>query len=81
MKIFTYSDARQKFSSVLECAQKEGKVLVKRRDGRVFSIRPEKSSKSPFDVQGVKSSVTTKQIIETLREARAEPVAGGDAAR
>ena len=81
MKIFTYSDARQKFSSVLECAQKEGKVLVKRRDGRVFSIRPEKSSKSPFDVQGVKSSVTTKEIIESLREARAEPVAGGDAAR
>ena len=54
MKIFTYSDARQKFSSVLESAQKEGKVLVKRRDGRVFSIRPEKSSKSPFDISGSK---------------------------
>ena len=38
MKIFTYSDARQKFSSVLESAQKEGKVLVKRRDGRCFQF-------------------------------------------
>jgi hypothetical protein len=81
MKVFTYSDARQKFSSVLESAQKEGKVLVRRRDGRLFSISPEKSSKSPFDVQGVKSSVTTKDIIETLRETRAEPIAGGDNAR
>ena len=81
MKIFTYSDARQKFSSVLESAQKEGKVLVKRRDGRLFSIRPEKSSTSPFDIPGIKSSVTTKEIIESLREARAEPAAGGDATR
>ena len=72
MKIFTYSDARQKFSSVLESAQKEGKVLVKRRDSRVFSIRPEKSSKSPFDISGVKTSVTTNEIIESLRESRAE---------
>ena len=81
MKIFTYSDARQKFSSVLESAQKEGKVLIRRRDGRIFSIRPEKTSESPFDIEGVRSSVTTKDILETLREARAESVAGGDAAR
>jgi hypothetical protein len=81
MKVFTYSDARQKFSSVLESAQLEGQVLVRRKDGRLFSIRPEKSSKSPFDVQGIKSSVTTRDIIETLREARAEQIAGGDNAR
>lgn len=78
MKIFTYSDARQKFSSVLESAQKEGKVLIRRRDGRIFSIRPEKTSESPFDIEGVRSSVTTKDILETLREARAEPGGGGD---
>ena len=78
MKVFTYSDARQKFSSVLESAQEEGKVLVRRRDGRMFSIRPETSPKSPFDVKGIHSSVTTTEIIETLREARAEPFAGDD---
>jgi hypothetical protein len=81
MKIFTYSDARQKFSSVLESAQKEGKVLIKRRDGRIFSIRPEKASASPFDIEGVRSSVTTKDILETLQETRAEPVRGANAAR
>ena len=81
MKVFTYSDARQKFSSVLESAQKEGQVLVRRRDGSLFSIRPEKASKSPFDVKGIHSSVTTSEIIEILREARAEPFAGGDTTR
>lgn len=70
MKIFTYSDARQKFSSVLESAQKEGKVLVRRRDGRLFSIRPEISAKSPFDVPGISSSIKTEEILDTLREER-----------
>ena len=73
MKVFTYSDARQKFSSVLESAQKEGKVFIRRRDGRLFSIRLEPSAKSPFNVKGIRSSVTTSEILETLRESRAEP--------
>lgn len=77
MKIFTYSDARQKFSYVLESAQKDGKVLIRRRDGRIFSIRPETSSKSPFDILGVETSVTTTEIIESLRESREEPVFDG----
>lgn len=79
MKVYTYSDARQKFSLVLESAQKDGKVLVRRRDGRLFSISPERTTKSPFDVKGIRSSVTTADILETLRETRAEPCAGDDA--
>ena len=70
MKIYTYSDARQKFSSVLELAQKEGKVLIKRRDGRMFSIRPERAKKSPLDVPGIKTRVSTQEIVDTLREER-----------
>ena len=70
MKIYTYSDARQKFSAVLESAQKEGQVMVRRRDGRLFSIKPELVKESPFDVRGVKTSITTPEILETLREER-----------
>lgn len=81
MKVYTYSDARQKFSSVLESAQKEGKVLIRRRDGRMFSVCPEQSTKSPFDVKGINSSVTTADILETLRESREEPFAGDDTTR
>ena len=71
MTKFTYSDAQQRFSSVLDSAQKEGKALVRRRDGRLFSIRPENASASPFDVPGVKTSVVTGEILETLKEERA----------
>lgn len=70
MKIYTYSDARQKFSAVLESAQKEGKVMVRRRDGRLFSIRPESVNDSPLDVPGIQSKVTTPEILETLRKER-----------
>lgn len=70
MKIYTYSDARQKFSAVLESAQKEGKVMLRRRDGRLFSIRPESVNDSPLDVTGIQSKVTTAEILETLRKER-----------
>jgi hypothetical protein len=70
MKVYTYSEARQNFSTVLDSAYTEGRVLVRRRDGRVFSIRPETGGGSPFAVPGVKSTVTTAEIIATLREAR-----------
>ncbi len=70
MKIHTYRDARQKFLSVLASAQKDGKVLIRRRDGRLFSLSPESEKVSPLDVPGIRSSVTTSDIIETLREER-----------
>lgn len=73
MKLYTYSDARQQFSKVLEVASKEGKVLIRRRDGSLFSLVPEKKSTSPFDVPGIKTDVTTKQIVDSLRAERARP--------
>jgi hypothetical protein len=70
MKVFTYSDARQNFSSVLNSAKEEGKVLIKRRDGSLFSVRPESEGSSPFDVPGVKTMVSTEDILKTLKEER-----------
>ncbi len=70
MKLYTFSDARQRFSSVLDVAKKEGKVLIRRRDGSLFSLKPEDSEKSPLDVDGVNSLVSTSDIVEILREER-----------
>lgn len=70
MKLYTYSDARQQFSKVLETASKEGKVLIRRRDGSLFSLVPEKRSQSPFDVDGISTGVSTKDIVGTLRSER-----------
>ena len=77
MKVYIYSEAHQKFSTVLDIAKSE-EVIIKRRGGETFKIIFTKSPKSPFDVAGVKTKATTKDILEAVRESRAgdaKPVA------
>ncbi|MBW1702017.1 MAG: type II toxin-antitoxin system prevent-host-death family antitoxin [Deltaproteobacteria bacterium] len=81
MKVFTYSEARQKFSKVLDIARSE-EVIIKRRRGETFALVFKKSPKSPFDVPGIKTRATTKDIIDAVRESRsrvAEQNKGADA--
>jgi len=69
MKVYTYSEARQRLSDVLNIARSE-EVVIKRRGGETFSIIYKKSKKSPFDVPGIKTGATTKDILEAVRESR-----------
>jgi hypothetical protein len=69
MKVFTYSEARQKFSKVLDMARTE-EVIIKRRSGETFRIIYEKPSSSPLDIPGVKTRVTTQDILDAIRESR-----------
>jgi len=70
MKVYTYSEARQKFSTVLDIAKLED-VIIKRRGGETFKIVFTKSPKSPFDVAGIKTKATTKDILNAVKESRA----------
>ena len=70
MKVYTYSEARQKLSEVLDIARSE-EVIIKRRGGETFTLVFKKSPKSPFDVAGIKTKATTKDIINAVRESRA----------
>ncbi len=70
MEVFTYSDARQRFSSLLKQAQVDGKVLIKRRDGQIFAVTPEEQKQSPLDLEGINTNVTTKDIVNVLRKTR-----------
>ena len=70
MTIFTYSQARQNFATVLDIAKKKGGVLIKRKDGTLFSIHPEKLKKSMLDVKGINSKISTKEIVAFVRESR-----------
>jgi len=70
MKLYTYSDARQQFASVLDTAKREGKVLIRKRDGSLFAIVPEPKGTSPFDVEGIATDVETSEIVAILREER-----------
>ncbi len=70
MKVFTYSEARQNLSKLLVLAQRE-EVEIRRKDGSTFSLRAKRTeSKSPFDVPGVSTSVTTSNILDAVRESR-----------
>ncbi len=76
MKVYTYSEARQKFSVVLDTAKSE-EVIIKRRGGDTFKIIYTKSSGSPFEVPGIKTKVTTNDILDAVNESRertAEPI-------
>ena len=70
MKVYTYSEARQKLAMVLEQAENTGKVLIRRKDGRTFSLVPEKIATSPLDVPTIKANITTKEIVDIIREGR-----------
>jgi hypothetical protein len=52
MTVYTYSDARQIFASLLEQALREGEVRIRRKDGRMFVLRPEVTYDSPLSNLG-----------------------------
>ena len=70
MTIYTFSEARQKFASVLEKARSEGKVLIKRKDGSVFVIQPVSNMKSPLNVKGIDLGLSASEIVDIVREVR-----------
>jgi antitoxin Phd len=70
MQVYTYSEARQKLSEVLEQAENTGKVLIRRKDGRTFALVPEKDISSPLDVPSIKAKITSQEIVDIIREGR-----------
>ena len=71
MKAYTYSEAREKFAAILDEAERDGGVEVRRRDGAVFRILPKRKRKvSPLDIKGVKIGVQTSDWIAVVREGR-----------
>lgn len=72
MKIFTLTETRQKLASLLEQAAIYGKVRIKRRDGQVFVIEPEKRGGSPLAVEGIKLELSREEILQSIEEGRRE---------
>jgi hypothetical protein len=71
MKVYTYSQARQQLASLLEEASRQGKVQIRRRDGRVFAVQPLKVEASPLETAKVSTDVSTEELIDVIRESRA----------
>ena len=70
MTIYTFSEARQKFASILEKARREGKVLIKRKDGSLFAIQPVSKEESPLNVKGIDLGLSAAEIVDIIREIR-----------
>ncbi len=67
----TYKENQQQsLSFLLEQAQREGEVRIQRADGQVFILKPETAKRSALDVASIKLNVSTKEIIEFVREGR-----------
>ena len=70
MKMYTYSQAREKLADILEESKNE-EIVIRRRKGDMFSISPRSPSRrSPFDVPGLSKKITRKEIVEAIRESR-----------
>ena len=70
MRVYTYSEARQNLASLLDIAQRDGAVRIRRKDGQSFVLQPEVRRGSPLDVEPVKINVTTDEIVRIVREGR-----------
>ncbi len=70
MKIYTYSQAREKLADILEESKKE-EVVIRRRKGDMFSIVPKVPiRRSPFNVTGLRKGISRKEILEAIRASR-----------
>jgi len=70
MKEYTYSEARQSLSAILDRAKREGAVRIRRRDGQIFVLKPDRSKRSPFDVPGIDLGLQREEILQFIREGR-----------
>ncbi len=70
MEVYTYSEARQKLSSVLDKAESAGKVLIRRKDGRTYALMPERPTVSPLDVPSIDADISTQDVVTLVRQQR-----------
>jgi hypothetical protein len=70
MKEYTYSEARQRLSSLLNSARKDGAARIRRRDGQRFIVKPETLNKSPLDVSALNLQIDREELVEIIRSSR-----------
>ena len=70
MKEYTYSEARQRLSSLLNSARKDGAARICRRDGQRFIVKPEKLTTSPLDVSALNLKIDREELVEIIRSSR-----------
>lgn len=70
MNVYTYSEARQNLSSLLDQAAREGEVRIRRKDGKIFVIRLQPREKSPLEIKGIDLGISSQEILDFIDEGR-----------
>ena len=70
MNVYTYTEARQNLATLLDTASQVGEVLIKRKDGSVFVVRPQPRGESPLDVEGIDLGISAAEIVAFVQEGR-----------
>ncbi len=60
--------SQAKLSSLPDGIESTGKVLIRRRDGRIYALVPEGTS--PLDVPSIKAEISTEEIVSIIRSER-----------
>ncbi|MEP7039368.1 MAG: type II toxin-antitoxin system Phd/YefM family antitoxin [Acidobacteriota bacterium] len=69
-KMQTYQENQEKLSVLLERANEQGEVRIKRANGQIFVLKPEQMKRSALDIDGIDLDVSTDEIVEFVREGR-----------
>jgi antitoxin (DNA-binding transcriptional repressor) of toxin-antitoxin stability system len=72
VKVYTYTEARQQLASLLDRAQADGSVQIRRRDGSAFVLSPEKASASPLGVPCLDLGLSRHEIVAAVRDGRSQ---------
>jgi prevent-host-death family protein len=70
MKVYTYSQARKNLKTLLDEAQEQGQVTIRRRNGESFVITPSKKKTSHLDVGELVTNIPLEEINKAVRESR-----------
>ena len=70
MQIFTEQDT---LAVLLQQADQDGAVAIRRTDGQIYTLTTQaapQTDRSPLDIPGVDTGLTTEEIIELIHEGR-----------
>lgn len=70
MRVYTFSEARQRLAELLNRARRQGRVQIRRRDGQVFTVSAVRPGGSPLEIRPVRTDVRTEELVVAVRESR-----------
>ena len=66
----TYLETQENLSALLEQAREEGEIRIRRTEEQGFVPKLENPERFALDVAGIDLGISTKEIVELIREGR-----------